>query len=115
MDKCIAPRSLWEKRAEVIRHAHRVWSAHEGIALPSPDHTVGDKTYITDIPHHFPVQTSYSIKQRVLCQLTWHAHLGNVTDSPEINIKVMIDWQFNRCMSIPWFLSAFATDQKNVL
>lgn len=38
------------KNAEVIRHAQRVWSAHEGISSPSPENTVGDKTYITDTP-----------------------------------------------------------------
>lgn len=105
MDKRIAPRSLWEKNAEVIRHAHRVWSAHEGISLPSPEHTGGDKTYIIDIPHLFSMQTSYSIKQRALCQQTWHAHIGNVTASPEINLQVMIDWQFSRWVSIPWFFT----------
>lgn len=58
------------KKSEVIRHAQRVWSAHEGTSLPSTEHTVGDKTYINDIPHHFPVQASYSIKHRALHQQT---------------------------------------------
>lgn len=108
--------SLYEKKnAEVIRHAQRVWSAHEGTSLPSTEHIVGDKTYINDIPYHFPAQASYSITHRVLCQQTWHAHLGNATASPGINIQVTIDWQCNRWASVPWFLPIFVTEQRDVL